>query len=311
MELDSIKSYFSDIQDIEILGLKAHTKSSEYYVIVKFNYRNGQAWEGWVPYISRRIGLNIQEKDELIEFLQDVKLHMNKEVAEKWYEKELLLWNEEYSRKGKTKPYFDAMAQYAHWSCRKCITAITTSSNDARRIQEIKDMGYLCSTDTNRECIVCGTNTTHELLIAYERAEPIEYETMSPKLIKRIVKTFKNYDVYEAKQMAKTNKLIPDHKFSEVRWDEHTAEDNPDDMSETKIKEKFQLLSNQRNQQKREVCRECFQTGIRGKIYGIDYFYEGDEHWPKGIPLVGKDAEKGCIGCPWYDIELWRKSLNA
>ena len=36
---------------------------------------------------------------------------------------------------------------------------------------------------------------------------------------------------------------------------------------------------------------------------------EGDENWDKTIPTKGKAAEKGCHGCPWYDIEEWRKQL--
>ena len=75
------------------------------------------------------------------------------------------------------------------------------------------------------------------------------------------------------------------------------------------IRAKFQLLSNQRNQQKREVCRECFQTGKRGTIYGISFFYEGSQFWDKRFPPKGKDAEAGCIGCAWYDIAKWREEL--
>ena len=81
-------------------------------------------------------------------------------------------------------------------------------------------------------------------------------------------------------------------------------------MSIDEIRDKFQLLSNQRNQQKREICRKCFQTGKRGIIFGIPYFYEGDENWPEDIPIKGKKAEKGCIGCPWYDIKRWRENLK-
>lgn len=50
-------------------------------------------------------------------------------------------------------------------------------------------------------------------------------------------------------------------------------------MTDEEIIQKFQLLDNQRNQQKREICRKCFQEGIRGTIYGINYFYEGTEVW--------------------------------
>ena len=82
------------------------------------------------------------------------------------------------------------------------------------------------------------------------------------------------------------------------------------DMTDAEIRQKFQLLDNQRNQQKREVCRKCAQEGIRGTIYGIKYYYKGTEKWDSSIPTLGKEAEKGCEGCPWYDIELWREKLN-
>ena len=82
-------------------------------------------------------------------------------------------------------------------------------------------------------------------------------------------------------------------------------------MTEKEIKKKFQLLSNQRNQQKREVCRKCFQTGKRGYPFGIKFFYKGNEKWSKRISKIGKDAEKGCVGCGWYDLEEWRKKLNS
>ena len=116
-------------------------------------------------------------------------------------------------------------------------------------------------------------------------------------------------NVYEC---SKANKhgLLPDHKFPEIRWDEETRAENPEGMPESEIKEKFQLVDNQRNQQKREVCRKCFQTGKRGKLYGINFYYSGNENWDNEIPKIGKEAEKGCIGCGWYDIQKWRECLN-
>ena len=82
------------------------------------------------------------------------------------------------------------------------------------------------------------------------------------------------------------------------------------DMTDEEIIRKFQLLDNQRNQQKREICRRCFQEGKRGSIYGINFYYKGTSKWDSNIPTIGKEAEAGCEGCPWYDIELWRKKLN-
>ena len=110
-------------------------------------------------------------------------------------------------------------------------------------------------------------------------------------------------DVYEGTY---SPHCLPDHKFSEIRWDENTKAENPDTMTDDEIRSKFQLLTNQRNQQKREVCRTCFQTGNRGVIYGIPFYSKGNEHWDNTIP---QDAEKGCIGCPWYDIAEWKKQL--
>ena len=96
----------------------------------------------------------------------------------------------------------------------------------------------------------------------------------------------------------KSPHCLPDHKFSEIRWDENTKSENPDNMTDKEIQQKFQLLTNQRNQQKREICRKCYQTGKRGVIFGIPFYYKGNENWDESIPKTGKDAEKGCVGCP-------------
>lgn len=95
------------------------------------------------------------------------------------------------------------------------------------------------------------------------------YETWSSTLRKRIIKVLGGIDVYEN---AQSKNVLPDHKFSEIRWDDNTKAENPDEMTDEEIRNKFQLLTNQRNQQKREVCRTCFQTGRRGTIFGIRYF---------------------------------------
>ncbi len=150
---------------------------------------------------------------------------------------------------------------------------------------------------------------TSRILLPIPLNTEMGYETFTSQFKARVISLLKERNAFEAKV---TNKkaLIPDHKFSEVRWDDNTKGDNPMDMTDDEIIQKFQLLDNQRNQQKREVCRKCFQEGIRGTIYGINYFYKGSEVWDKQIPIKGKSAEKGCEGCPWYDIEKWREMLN-
>ena len=179
------------------------------------------------------------------------------------------------------------------------------NTNSARRIQDIKDAGYTIAS-VPRPNKQKGFN---RILLPLPLHTEMGYETFSPQFKARVIRLLNEYNAFEARATAK-KALIPDHKFSEVRWDDETKAENSMEMTDDEIIQKFQLLDNQRNQQKREVCRQCFQEGIRGTIYGIKYFYEGDEHWDERIPKIGKAAEKGCKGCPWYDIELWRKKLN-
>ncbi|MDR0454225.1 MAG: hypothetical protein LBH05_05390 [Deferribacteraceae bacterium] len=193
------------------------------------------------------------------------------------------------------------------WNCVHC--SLPQNPNWARRIQDIKEFGYTLSTNTKYMCSRCRKNTTHIMLIPIKRGGVTGYETWSSKLRQKIIETLKYYDAFEAKSM-KPESLLPDHKFPEIRWDINTRRDNMDDMSMNEIINDFQLLSNQRNLQKREICRNCYQTGKRGEIYGFKYYYQGEKEWDESLPKSGKLAEKGCIGCPWYDIEKWRIYLK-
>jgi hypothetical protein len=134
------------------------------------------------------------------------------------------------------------------------------------------------------------------------------YETWSPELRDRIIKVLKRYDAFEGRKI-NSDSLIPDHKFSEIRWDHNTKRSSLEDLTDEEIKNDFQLINNQRNQQKREVCRKCKQSGVRGYPLGIEYFYQGNSKWPINVAPQGKAAEAGCVGCGWYDLEKWRKSL--
>ncbi|MBX9835658.1 MAG: hypothetical protein K2X65_05720 [Burkholderiaceae bacterium] len=183
-----------------------------------------------------------------------------------------------------------------------------SNPNFARRIQDLKEFGYSLATDTNKFCEKCCLNTTQIALIPIKKGGITGYETWSPKLRSHIVKVLNSFDAYEAKK-TKAEGLLPDHHFPEIRWDANTKRDSLAEISDEDIKRDFQLISNQRNQQKREVCRNCFQTGERGIIYGVPYFYSGTKIWNSNIPKTGKSAEAGCVGCGWYDINTWRINL--
>lgn len=284
---------------------KYNTKASEEYISVRFTY-DRDIWEGWIPVVYRRTGISIEEndKDSLYDYLNNIYNQMKPSNYKDWVKKQDEYWNS--SRSVETKEIFNILKD-GKWHCRNCDI---NNPNFARRIQDLKEMGYTISTHVNYQCPVCGNRrSTRLILLPIDRVVIAGngYETWSPALRKRILRVLGYKDVYEDNV---SRNVLPDHKFSEIRWDANTKGENPDDMSDEEIKAKFQLLTNQRNQQKREVCRNCYQTGKRGTIYGIDFYYKGGPYWERIIPQTGKEAEKGCIGCPWYDIERWRKELK-
>ncbi|MDY3758376.1 MAG: restriction endonuclease [Treponema sp.] len=294
------------MKNIELREFRKHSKASERYVDVSFTYHEKTIYTS-VPIEYRRTGLDIPGDDTkaITEYLDKIYDELNPKNWDNWRNEQKKFWNEK-ANAGVTKAFFDGLAQTFDYTCVNC--QLPQNPNWARRIQDLKEFGYTIATELARHCPHCKKNTTHLILLPIKRGGVTGYETWSPELRERIVNLLNSYDVFEAKQIRKEG-LLPDHKFSEIRWDENTKRDSLEDLTDADILKDFQLMSNQRNQQKREVCRNCYQTGKRGIIYGIPFFYEGTEEWDQTIPKKGKDAEKGCIGCAWYDIERWRKAL--
>ena len=282
-----------------------NSKASETYVSVVFTYGNNKQ-EIFVPIEYRRTGISIDfnDKNELFKHLNTVYEEMKPSNYSKWLNEQQEFWKTKPNATT-TKEFFDALST-GGWKCGNC--TMPRNPNPQRRIQDLKDFGYTIATDLSRYCSKCKKNTSQRILLPIKRGGNIGngYETWSQTLRKRIINVLNSIDVYEN---IISPHCLPDHKFSEIRWDDKTKAENPDTMSDDEIRSKFQLLTNQRNQQKREVCRTCFQTGKRGQIFGIPFYYKGNEYWDSKIPKTGKDAEKGCVGCPWYDIDKWRNEL--
>lgn len=274
-----------------------NNKASETYVRTTFIQDDGFKWDTVVPYVDRRAGLNIETEQELAEYLISIKPYFRNNAMRQWKRKEL----KRGLIGGSVTPLFFKVLL----SFKEEFERFPMNPNSARRIQDIKDAGYTLASVPRQN----GLKGYNRILLPLPLHAEMGYETFTPQFKARVIRLLKEQNAFEARVTAK-KALIPDHKFSEVRWDDETKAENSMEMTDAEIIQKFQLLDNQRNQQKREICRRCFQEGIRGTIYGIKYFYEGDEHWDSDIPKVGKAAEKGCKGCPWYDIELWRKELN-
>lgn len=283
-------------QNIFVSELIDNNKASEKYVRTKFVQDDGFEWDTCVPYVDRRAGLEINDEYELSEYLISIKPYFAKKAMDKWKKVE----RERGLIGGTVTPlFFEVMMTF-----KEEFERFPSNTNPARRIQDIKDAGYSVASVPRPK----GLKGYNRILLPLPLHTKMGYETFSPQFKARVIRLLGERNAFEARGTSK-KALIPDHKFSEVRWDDETKGENPMEMSDEEIKNKFQLLDNQRNQQKREICRKCFQEGIRGSIYGIDYFYKGHKNWDDSIPKKGKSAEQGCIGCPWYDIEEWRNQL--
>lgn len=289
------------------MKIRHHTKASESYVSVIWNY-DGTSVNWDIPIEYRRTGTHYLEKseDEINAYLTSAKDNCTPRKWKEWKQEQKKFWDSK-PRAYITREFFDVLAKDFKW--KSVESDLPNNPNWARRIQDIKEFGYTIATNTKMVDSNTGQTCTHLLLIPLPRGGISGYETWSKETRERIVKALDSFDEFEAKKQKKEG-LLPDHKFPEIRWDENTKRTSLENLTIEEIKRDFQLMSNQRNQQKREVCRICYQTSIRGTLYGINYFYKGGEKWDENTPKRGKDAEQGCEGCAWYDIKKWRASLN-
>jgi len=281
-----------------------HAKASEKYVDVVFNYPGEKSFSTSVPVEYRRTGTEIEDAD-IDRYLEQVYPQVNPEKWEAWRSEQAAFWNTKPNATI-TKSFFDVLAKHFSWCCTSC--AFPPNPNPQRRFQDIKEFGYTIATHTKRFCQHCNRNTTQMILLPLPRGGISGYETWSPQMRQKIVNLLAS-DAFEGGSTRKEG-LLPDHKFPEIRWDENTRRASLEELTQDEIQRDFQLLSNQRNQQKREICRHCYQTGERGVLLGIQFFYLGGPFWDKAIPEKGKEAEKGCVGCAWYDIDRWRLEIN-
>jgi hypothetical protein len=163
-----------------------------------------------------------------------------------------------------------------------------------------------------RECDICIRKTKQDRLTGRVQVSNAP-SGISPKLIIRVLESYEYTDVIEERKR-EAHKLVVDHRMPMERWG-IAEEINKTDMSIDDIHRKFQVLKKDdggnHNLLKSRSCEKCIKTGMRGYPLGIKYWYKGNEKWSKNIPKVGKEAEKGCVGCGWYDFKTWRESLNS
>lgn len=286
---------------IKVLGFEYNKPACECYVHTIFMQSDGYHIETMVPYEYRRSHLALKNEFDIAQYLISIKSRFEKEFVTKWCADEL----SEIATKNTN--YAKFLRILLSSGCNEILQNKFPQNNNPQKIfQAIKDNGYILSIlrGSKENC-----NHTRYWLLPLPKIGETIYEKMSPVFRARVIRILEGFDAYEGKKTS-VRALLPDHKFPEIRWTPDVVDENSDDMEADIIKAKFQLLTTQRNEHKREVCKKCKQTGQRGLIYGINFFYKGTEIWDITIPEVGREAEKGCIGCPWYDIQKWREELQ-
>jgi hypothetical protein len=276
---------------------------AERYLDVRFVYSEG-VFETFIFIEDRRQYLNFEVTNPLSKELRDYLISLHEQLKpdnrRRWTEKIKAEWAKKRDTQQKQTLY-----NLLDFKWHRNSEVVPNSSNSQKTIQTLKDSGVIIVTNPLGRSSSVGTLV--KLLPLDRDTLNAQWEEIPLAVKRKIIAVLGKFDAYEN---CIANGLLPDHKFSEIRWDNTVAETNDETMSVEQIREKFQLLSNQRNQHKREMCKRCFNTGIRQPIFGIHFFYEGSEKWDAKIPRAGKDAEEGCIGCGWYDIVKWRDALN-
>lgn len=276
------------------------------YLLVTFIYKN-TTWNGAIPIKAKYQGVEIPlAKDDIFAWAQECYDSLNPSNYTQWKDDQDEYWKNKDA--DSTLLVFSALngeEKTTKWLCRKCGPLPRVNPQSASRIRSLKMLGYHIAT-LKGDCQTCSSKQNFDLLIRLPRfaADNQKRFTISRALRNRIIKLLENTEcVFDTKIDPKA--CIIDHKFPSSRWVNGETV-NHLDMPDDEIRAKFQILSNQTNLAKERYCQNCVINGIRGNLFGIRWYYEGDETW-RGS---SKADENGCIGCPWYDIKKWKLEFS-
>ena len=202
------------------------------------------------------------------------------------------------------------------WHCRGCELKAVGSDQIAgsggimglKRGSTVRDGLDILS--EYRQCKTCGKSVRHDRWTG-RFIEAVPVGKFPNEFSKRALQLFNHTDVVQQSQRLPTQLTI-DHKLPRIRWNAETqiVQENYAEMSDAFILKNFQLLQKEKgndNLLKSRQCEACVKTGLRGKPFGINFFYDGSDIW---APEDSTDPS-GCIGCGWYDFDRWRSELNS
>lgn len=281
-------------------------KMEDYYLGVVFRYTR-TTWNGCIPLQAKYEGISIPPtKEDVTAWVLQCYADLDPGKNIMWQNSQRTFWQQKQAYD--TQAVFEALNgqdSTTKWLCRKCGPVPQVNPQSGARIRALRMMGYYIATQ-KMLCPTCGKNTDFDLLVRLPRsaADNQKRFTIAKSLEAKIKTVLPLRDAcFDSPQ--KASELIIDHKFPSSRW-VNGETINETTMSDSEIKQKFQLLTNQTNLQKERYCQRCVLKGIRGDFFGIKWYYEGDENWAGS----SKADEKGCVGCPWYDLVEWKRLFN-
>lgn len=184
------------------------------------------------------------------------------------------------------------------WSCSVCGSG---SNQPAATFRTVKNQGYKFEeVSPNRwgkmmYCKKCGTERTHYKLLS-ATPEFVEQKRLGidKNSRKRILELLGLRDAFTGASIASTPEI--DHK---VPWTRLEEDYDVTKMTDSQIKDAFQILTREHNLLKDRMCDKCKKNNIRPPFLGMAFWYEGNH-----------DYCGSCVGCGWYDGKKWRECAN-
>ena len=277
--------------------------SSETYVGVQFHMQE-QIY--WIPISGHRYNFDYNSSNisAIKEYLYTIAPYFEPEAITDWYTNIENIYSDLLS---KTEMIFLKELTTQYGICRHCSQVYIDNPNAQAVIKQLKDKGfYIASLQVS--CPKAKRKKTYDYLLPIPPSELTQRTEKIPEETKQqMIQIYKGINSYTN---TTDKSILPDHRFPEIRWGANPVISDNKNLSDEEVVKKFQPLNNKFNLMKKEACKKCYASDIRQYPYGIKFFYYGEEKWNESIPKDGPEAEKGCVGCGWYDLIKWKEEMN-
>jgi len=190
--------------------------------------------------------------------------------------------------------------------CRLCLgekLGRNLGNNGSNAIRTLRNAGFRIPKHQTVECQKHpGRVRTLDSLVSLEpeigdRKVRASYSRQEAQIMLRYLGTRDNFTQESlSKSRGEIDHRIPMSRLGGV------AETRVDANNPDAVRDRYQLLSPQNNQIKRQKCLACEETGKRPVFLGgIRFYTEGDETY---------DPAVGCRGCAWAYPEAYREALQ-